>query len=128
MTFAGSVSLFRSLTRRNSTDDDRRIREWRMNWQLGAQARWADQGPDANPNRAGSRTAAAWSAGWAWAARHPDRRREVPQGLAHPYRRSNDTLIRLIRQPCSSAIGLSAITVIGGLWAMRRRRPPRQHA
>src|SRR5689334_10089836 len=93
MTFASSVSLFRSLTRRGSTDDDRRIREWRVNWQLGAQARWADRGQDANPNAAASRARAAWAAGWTWAARHPDRRRHGPKGLAHPYRRSNDTLI-----------------------------------
>jgi hypothetical protein len=93
-----------------------------MNWQLGAQAKWADRGPDANPNRAGSEALTAWSAGWAWAARHPDRRRHVHAGLAHPYRRSNDTLLRLMRQPGRSAIGLSALTVLGGLLAMRRRR------
>jgi hypothetical protein len=120
MTFSTSASLFRSFTRRTSTDDDRRIREWRSNWQHGAQAKWADRALDTNPNRAGSDALAAWSAGWAWAARHPDRRRPTHAGLAHPYRRSDDTLLRLMRQP-GGAIGLSALTVLGGLWAMRRR-------
>jgi hypothetical protein len=122
MTFGTPVSLFRSLARRSSTDADRRIREWRVNWQLGAQAGWADRGPDTNPNRAGSDAFAAWTAGWAWATRHPDRRGRGQSGLAHPYRRSSDTLLRLLRHSGHGAIGLSAITVLGGLWAMRRRR------
>jgi len=128
MTFVTPVSLFRSFARRSSTDADRRIREWRGNWQLGAKARWAERGAEINPHRGGSEAYAAWSAGWAWAARHPDRRRHVQSGLAHPYRRSCDTLIHLMRQPGRGAIGLSAITVLGGLLAMRRRRAQNQSA
>jgi hypothetical protein len=124
MTFASSVSVFRSFRRSSSEDDDdRRIREWRSNWQLGAQARWAGKGVNNNPSRPGSKAFAAWSAGWTWAGHHPDRRGSGQSGLAHPYRRSSDTLMRLVRQPGGSAIGLSAITVIGGIIAMRRRRP-----
>jgi hypothetical protein len=42
--------------------------------------------------------------------------------LAHPHRRSNDTLPQLMRRARTGAIGMSALTVLGGLWAIRRRR------
>lgn len=101
---------------------DKQIRSWKARWLRGAEAGWAGASPAANPFRAGSSPHSAWTAGWNWARNNPDRRRQIVSGLAHPYRRITDTMPRLIRGATASAVGLSALTIIGGLWAIRRRR------
>jgi hypothetical protein len=122
MTFEIRGSLFRSFGRFASPNTDQRIREWQRQWRRGADARWSGLAADTNPNPPGSDRSAAWSAGWSWAEHHPDRRLTSQSRLAHPHRRVTDTFPRLMRHARTGAIGVSALTVFGGLWAIRRHR------
>ena len=104
------------------TTPDKRIRDWKAKWRQGAENGWAGAPSAANPFPSGSPHHAAWAAGWNWAQKHPDRRRQVLSRLAHPHRRTNDTVARLVRGAKASAVGLSALTLMGALWDIRRRR------
>ena len=116
-------SLLRSLGRFRPSSADRRIHDWQENWRRGAEARWSGQFSAVNPHPAGSDRAAAWMAGWDWAERRPNRRETTQSRLAHPHRRSTDTLPQLVvRHARAGAIGISAVTLLGSLWAIRRRR------
>jgi hypothetical protein len=123
MTFEVGGSISRLFQQFTSPTPDRKIREWKDTWRRGAQTQWSGRPAAANPHPAGSDRAAAWNAGWNWAARHSDRRQSGPARLAHPHRRSNDTLPRLISHAKTGAIGLSVLTVLGALWKSRRQRP-----
>jgi hypothetical protein len=101
--------------------DDRVVRQWKECWAEGAHARWSDPLRPKNPYASGTRRAAAWDAGWNWAERQPDRRRGQTS-LAHPRRRRTDTIPRLVRGARAGALGLSVLTVFGGLWRIRRGR------
>jgi hypothetical protein len=103
------------------TPKDTLVREWKQAWTKGAQARWAGK-PAANPHPARSSRAAAWTAGWQWADRQPDRREPNVVRFAHPLRRSNDTSARLARTAQAGAVGLSVVTLVGWMWQMRRRK------
>jgi hypothetical protein len=101
---------------------DTRIREWKAKWRQGAENGWAGEPLAANPFSPDSPHHPAWTAGWNWSQTHPDRRREVASGLAHPHRRASDTITRLIRRASLGPVGLSALTVMGAVWTIRRRR------
>jgi hypothetical protein len=122
MTPGTPLSLLRSLGRFRPSRADQRLHDWQENWRRGAEARWSSQST-VNPHPAGSDRAAAWIAGWDWAERRPNRRETTQSRLAHPHRRSTDTLPQLVvRHARAGAIGISAVTLLGGLWAIRRRR------
>ena len=97
------------------------LQEWKEAWTAGAQARWSGSKDVRNPHGAGSKRAAAWDAGRRWAELHPDRRRNTAVRFAHPHRRSTDYSSRLISRATAGAAGLSALTLAGWLWQMRRR-------
>jgi len=120
MTLRLRHSIRRALAQFTTSSTDRRIRDWKGSWRQGAEAKWS--GTEANPSRAGSATAEAWMAGWTWAERHQDRRRPMTVGLAHPHRRSTDTMPQLLRHARAGAVGVSALTLLAGLWEIRRRR------
>lgn len=123
MTLGSPRSLLRSLGRFRPSGADRRLHDWQENWRRGADAKWSGGAHAVNPHPAGSDRAAAWMAGWDWAERQPNRRETTQLRLAHPHRRSTDTLPQLvIRHARAGAIGISAVTLLGGLWAIRRRR------
>ena len=123
MTLPLSGSVVDRLKRVGSPNADKQIRDWKKHWQQGARARWSRTSPgNTNPHSSGSTPAAAWSAGWNWAERNPDRRDPQPARLAHPHRRTTDTLPRLLRHAKAGAVGVSLLTVFVGLWEIRRRR------
>lgn len=119
MTAAGNTLLRRFSFR---PTQEKRIQEWKAKWRQGAENGWAGASPASNPFPAASLHHSAWAAGWNWARKHPDRRREVASGLAHPHRRANDTITRLFRRASLGPVGLSALTVMGAVWTIRRRR------
>ena len=119
MTAAGNTLLRRFSFR---PTPEKRIREWKAKWRQGAENGWAGASPATNPFPAASLHHSAWAAGCNWARNHPDRRREVASGLAHPHRRANDTITRLFRRASLGPVGLSALTVMGAVWTIRRRR------
>src|SRR4029453_13810283 len=119
MTPAGNTLLRRFPFK---TTPDRQIRDWKTKWRRGAEDGWAGAAPAANPFRSGSSGHSAWAAGWNWAKNHPDRRRQDALVLAHPHRRTSDTIARLVRRATARAVGLSALTLVGALWDIRRRR------
>jgi hypothetical protein len=118
---AGVTSPLRRL-RRPTRAEDAHVREWKEAWVKGAEARWAGTSFHANRYPSRSARAAAWSAGWRWADRQPDRRHAPVARFAHPLRRRTDTTSRLMRSAQAGAVGLSMLTVLGWLWQMRRRR------
>ena len=115
----GVMDRLRSIAGQSS---DERVRGWRKHWERGADARWSGTSTGVNPYPSGSSRASAWSAGWSWAAHHDDRRTPDSSRLAHPYRRSSDTLVRLVRRANAGAFGVSALTMIAAVWEIRRRR------
>jgi hypothetical protein len=115
----GVLDHLRRIAMQNS---DRQVRGWRRDWERGADARWSGRSTGVNPYPSGSSRASAWSAGWRWADQQANRRRPRACRLAHPYRRSSDTLVRLVRGTNASAVGVSALTMIAAVWEIRRRR------
>lgn len=113
--------LFERFRVRRLNGKDTLVREWKQAWNKGAQARWSGK-PFTNPHPAGSPRAAAWTAGWQWAERQPDRRQPTVVRFAHPLRRNTDTTARLARTAQAGAVGLSVVTLVGWMWQMRRRR------
>ena len=105
-----------------SQDTDKQVRGWRRHWQRGAEARWSGASNGVNPHPPGASHASAWSAGWRWAEHHADRRNPIAARIAHPYRRSSDTLVRLVRRASAGAVGVSALTMIAAVWTIRRKR------
>jgi hypothetical protein len=108
--------------RSSSTSDDtqRELLIWRDAWMKGAHARWRGIPSLENPHPVGARQAAAWDAGWRWAGCQPDRRRSDVVRFAHPHRRNADHREPLMRRSTAAAAGLSALTLAGWLWRMRR--------
>ena len=115
-------SILRSLEQFTRSSTERRIREWKDSWRQGAEAKWSGTSSEAKPTATVSATAGAWMAGWTWAERHQDRRQPKAFGLAHPHRRSTDTLPELMRHAKAGVVGVSALTLLAGLWEIRRRR------
>jgi hypothetical protein len=105
-----------------SQDTDKQVRGWRRHWQRGAEARWSGASNGVNPHPPGASHASAWSAGWRWAEHHADLRNPTAARIAHPYRRSSDTLVRLVRRASAGAVGVSALTMIAAVWTIRRKR------
>ena len=118
----GARRVLDNLRRIASQNTDKQVRGWRKHWERGADARWSGTSNGVNPYRSGSSRASAWSAGWRWAERHIDRRKPDAVRLAHSYRRSSDTLVRLVRGANAGAVGVSALTMIAAVWEIRRRR------
>ena len=110
------------LRRIASHNTDKQVRGWRKHWERGAAARWSGASTGINPYGSGSSRASAWSAGWRWAEHHVNRRQPDACRLAHSYRRSSDTLVRLVRGANARAVGVSALTMIAAVWEIRRRR------
>lgn len=102
------------------------VRAWKAAWVSGAESRWAAQPLLTNPHTAGSSRAAAWRAGWHWAERQPDRREPSAVRFAHQYRRSTDQSFPRVRRTQAAAVGLSALTIAGWLWHIRRQRNRRE--
>ena len=121
MTIAARGVLDR-LRRIGSQDSDRQVRGWRKHWERGAAARWSGRSTGVNPYSPGSSRASAWNAGWSWAEQHVNRRTRQAARLAHPHRRSSDTLVRLVRGADARAAGVSALTMLAAVWEIRRRR------
>ena len=105
----GTLPMGGYLRRIASQNSDRQVRIWRTRWERGADARWSGTATGHNPYPAGSLRASAWSAGWSWAEHHVNRRKPEASRLAHPYRRSSDTLVRLVRRANANAVGVSAL-------------------
>jgi hypothetical protein len=110
--------VFRLLRRPPVTESDSFVETWKKAWLAGAEARWANA-PTKNPY-AGDPSRAAWNAGHLWAADNPDRRTNNHIRLAHPLRRSNDSLSRVVRAAEIGAIGLGVLAT--ARWAWRRRQ------
>ena len=91
---------------------------WKKAWIAGAQARWSN-GSKPNPFT-DDPSRAAWNAGHLWAADNPNRRTNDHMRLAHPLRRSTDTVPRVMRFVEIGALGLGAMAA--ARWAWRRRR------
>jgi hypothetical protein len=108
--------------------DDSHVRAWKSAWVGGAEGRWAAKPIVANPHAAGSPQSAAWRAGWHWADRPPARRDPNAVRFAHQYRRTADLSLLRGRRTQAAAVGLSALTIAGWLWHIRRQRtrPPRE--
>jgi uncharacterized protein (DUF2252 family) len=109
--------VFRLLRPRTNDADAVFVEAWKKAWIAGAEARWsktAAKNPFAvDPSRA------AWNAGHLWAADNPDRRTTNQIRLAHPLRRSTDTVSRAVRAAEIGAIGLGVLAA--ARWAWRRR-------
>jgi hypothetical protein len=118
---SGAITARRQRNHAEETDPQVQLRQWKESWITGAQAKWAGTSAVRNPHQAGSRRAAAWEAGWRWAEQHPDRRHNSVARFAHPHRRSTDNSGHLVRRATAGAAGLSALTLAGWLWQMRRR-------
>ena len=106
---------------RRPSDSDTFVETWKRAWIAGAEARWsnASNAMTKNPfSRDPSR--AAWNAGHLWAADNPDRRTTDHIRLAHPLRRSTDTVSRVVRAAEIGVIGIGMLAA--ARWAWRRRR------
>jgi hypothetical protein len=86
----------------------------------GAEARWANLSTK-NPH-ASDPSRAAWNAGHLWAADNPDRRTNNHIRLAHPRRRSTDTVPRAVRAVEIGAIGIGVLAAARWAWRQRRHR------
>ena len=109
--------MFRLLRRRTNDSDAVFVETWKKAWIAGAEARWSKT--QANNPFTGDPSRAAWNAGHRWAADNPDRRTTIPIRLAHPLRRSTDTMPRVVRAVEIGAIGLGVLAA--ARWAWRRR-------
>lgn len=112
--------MFRLLRRRTNDSDAVFVETWKKAWIAGAEARWSKI-PAKNPF-AVDPSRAAWNAGHLWAADNPDRRTTDHLRLAHPLRRSTDTISRAVRVAEIGAIGLGVLAA--ARWAWRRRTGP----
>jgi acyl transferase domain-containing protein len=106
------------LLRRPASASDTFVETWKKAWLAGAEARWSNSSTK-NPH-ASDPSRAAWNAGHLWAATNPDRRTNSHIRLAHPLRRSNDSVPRVVRAVEIGAMGLGVLAA--ARWAWRRRR------
>ena len=88
-------------------DADLMVSLWKAAWVEGAKARWSPDVSTANPHAAGMERSA-WDAGWLWAERNPDRRRNLPPYVAHRRRRATDSPVAT---SVKRAMGLGAAGV-----------------
>jgi hypothetical protein len=88
-------------------DADLMVSLWKAAWVEGAKARWSPDASTANPYAAGMERSA-WEAGWEWAGRNPDRRRNVTPRLAHRRQRATDSPVAT---SVKRAMGLGAAGV-----------------
>jgi hypothetical protein len=107
------------LLRRHDSASDTFVATWKKAWIAGAEARWSNASAKnpfpSDPSRA------AWNAGHLWATANPDRRTNHHVRLAHPFRRSSDSVSRrVVRAAEVGAIGLGMLAA--ARWAWRRRR------
>jgi ABC-type transport system involved in cytochrome c biogenesis permease subunit len=114
-----TIELVFRLLRRPANASDTFVTTWKKAWIAGAEARWSN-GSTSNPYSS-EPLRAAWDAGRLWAADNPDRRTTSHVRLAHPLRRSTDTVSRVVRAAEISAIGLGVLAA--ARWAWRRRHP-----
>src|SRR5687767_8516613 len=111
-------TVFR-LRRRRADDPNTVVLAWKRSWVAGAQARWSN-GSASNPYPR-SPEHAAWNAGYVWAGDHPDRRTADHFRLAHPLRRSTDTIPRVVRAVEIGAAGFGLLAAARWAWRARRR-------
>jgi hypothetical protein len=109
--------VLRLLRRRTNDSDAVFVETWKKAWLAGAEARWSKV-PANNPFT-DEPSRAAWTAGHRWAADNPNRRNTNHVRLAHPLRRSTDTMPRVVRAVEIGAIGLGVLAA--ARWAWRRR-------
>ena len=109
--------MLRLLRRRTNDADAIFVESWKKAWIAGAEARWSNA-PANNPF-ADDPSRAAWNAGHLWARDNPNRRATNHVRLAHPFRRSTDTMPRVVRAVEIGAIGLGVLAA--ARWAWRRR-------
>jgi hypothetical protein len=108
-------------------DADLVVSLWKAAWVEGAKARWAHGAPSANPYAAGMERSA-WDAGWEWAGRNPDRRRNLPPHVAHRRRRATDSPVATSVKRVVS-FGAAGVAVYAIAKAVRRwTRSPRPHS
>jgi hypothetical protein len=107
------------LLRRPGADADSFVDAWKKAWIAGAHARWSTGGKNPYPE---DPARAAWNAGHLWAADNPDRRRKDHMRLAHPLRRSTDTLPRVVRAVEIGALGFGVLAAARWAWRRRQRR------
>jgi hypothetical protein len=99
-------------------DADLLVSQWKTAWVEGAKARWAPEGSIGNPYTAGMERLA-WEAGWEWAGKNPDRRKNLPPHVAHRRRRATDDPVAT---SVKRAVGLGAAGVAAYAIAKTLRR------
>jgi acyl transferase domain-containing protein len=113
------------LLRRPVSASDTFVKTWKKAWIAGAEARWSNLSTK-NPH-ASDPSRAAWNAGHLWAADNPDRRTNNHIRLAHPLRRSTDTVPRVVRAVEIGAIGLGVLAAARWAWRRRQRENVQQN-
>jgi hypothetical protein len=108
------------LLRRHDSASDTFVATWKKAWIAGAEARWSNA-PAKNPFP-GDPSRAAWNAGHLWANANPDRRKNHHVRLAHPSRRSTDSVSRVVRAAEIGAIGFGVLAAARWVWRRRQRR------
>jgi acyl transferase domain-containing protein len=108
------------LLRRAASESDTFVHAWKKAWMAGAEARWSNLSMK-NPH-ASDPSRAAWNAGHLWAADNPDRRITNHIRLAHPLRRSTDSVPRVVRAVQIGAIGIGVLAAARWAWRQRRHR------
>jgi acyl transferase domain-containing protein len=108
------------LLRRAASESDTFVETWKKAWMAGAEVRWANLSTK-NPHTSDP-SRAAWNAGHMWAAANPDRRTTDHIRLAHPLRRSTDTVPRVVRAVEIGAIGIGVLAAARWAWRQRRHR------
>jgi hypothetical protein len=101
-----------------SPNPDAIVTMWKTAWVEGATAAWTPNSSATNPYAGGAQQAA-WSAGWEWAQRNPDRRHTDPSRLAHPHRRATDSPIPVYVKG-AVGLGVAGVTVYAISKALRR--------
>ena len=109
--------MLRLLRRRTNDADAVFVETWKKAWIAGAEARWSNA--SANNPFTDEPSRAAWNAGHLWARDNPNRRDTNQVRLAHPFRRSTDTMPRVVRAVEIGAIGLGVLAA--ARWAWRKR-------
>jgi len=108
------------LLRRQASASDTFVETWKKAWIAGAEARWSNASTK-NPY-SGDPSRAAWNAGHLWAADNPNRRTTDHIRLAHPLRRSTDSISRVVRAAEIGAIGIGMLAAASWAWRRRRQR------
>jgi hypothetical protein len=122
--------LSRFTRRRHASPDadaDLLVKLWKAAWVEGAKARWSPGVSAQNPYAAGMERSA-WDAGWEWAGRNPDRRRNLTPRLAHRRQRATDSPVATSfkRAMGFGAAGVAAYAIARVV--QRWTRSPRPHS